>query len=82
MGGELLGPDRDCSRDRSPALQAGSAFMELAGLEPATSWVRSREANKSESGRRHVVPTISRSLRQSVSRLPTNGGDFLRQSIR
>jgi hypothetical protein len=42
MGGELLGPDRDCSRDRSPALQAGSAFMELAGLEPATSWVRSR----------------------------------------
>jgi hypothetical protein len=40
MGGELLGPDRDCSRDRSPAPQAGSAFMELAGLEPATSWVR------------------------------------------
>jgi hypothetical protein len=39
MGGELLGPDRDCSRDRSPALQAGSAFMELAALEPATSWV-------------------------------------------
>jgi hypothetical protein len=44
MGGELLGPDRDCSPDRSPALQAGSAFMELAGLEPATSWVRFKSA--------------------------------------
>jgi hypothetical protein len=31
MGGELLGPDRDCSRNRKPALEAGFRLTELAG---------------------------------------------------
>jgi hypothetical protein len=69
MGGELLGPDRDCSRDRSPALQAGSAFMELAGLEPATSWVRSLRSLALDSaslgalrGRAAAPPTPSPTL--------------------
>ena len=29
---------------KKPALRAGSVAMELAGLEPATSWVRSRRS--------------------------------------
>jgi hypothetical protein len=44
MDGELLDPDPACRSGRKPAQRAGFASMELAGLEPATSWVQFKRA--------------------------------------
>ena len=44
MEGELLDPHPACRSGRKPAQQAGFRPMELAGLEPATSWVRFKNA--------------------------------------
>jgi hypothetical protein len=77
MGGELLGPDRDCSRNRKPALEAGFRLTELAGLEPATSWVRSRRSRvtRIQLKRPRVFARCShesRRLRRRAEKTPAN----------
>jgi hypothetical protein len=74
MDGELLDPDPACRSGRKPAQQAG-AIDGLAGLEPATSWVRFKSAATSNQHHERVSGQSSGSKPLGYPALTRGFGD-------